>query len=82
MRMRVGMEERGRAADAHPALACAHLGYEETGLVDPPFWLASLIVHLSFLFPLLMPVCPRSDSVGADDIWGQTLRRDPSPGDP
>lgn len=31
MRMRVGMEERGRAADAHPALACAHLGYEETG---------------------------------------------------
>lgn len=31
MRMKVGVEERGRAADAHPVLACAHLGYEETG---------------------------------------------------
>lgn len=31
---------------------------------------------------LLTPVCPRCDCVGADDLWGQTLRWDPSSGDP
>lgn len=38
--------------------------------------------HTSSVPPLLISVCPRRDCVGADDFWGQTLRWDPSPGDP
>lgn len=82
-RTSVGME--GRGGRLFMSTLCGLVATRGVRRLGRPYLLAQplpLHTQTSSVPRPLIPVCPRCDCVGADDFWGQTLRWDPSPGDP